>query len=514
MKKEVKKSVPVLRPRFHLPSFHLESATKLGEVLSKSKKKEAKQFTKEQIPNLRYGIIHSLFGYSDGVSVVMRQIEGVLNNDLKVPLKNINYLVGKSKIKRKQVIEKDIFWDKHKNNVLAINNYNIGYGGGSSEVIESGIIEAKKEIESFIKKNKIDILFVHNSCHPVNFIYSVALSRYYRDAIKQDKKTPKYICWWHDSHLERKNFLHPPRDVENYLLQGIPGNFVEYIVFINTLQFKEARRYFRKLDKRNQGFFHLIELNHDTIYNTTDTYIKNFRDLGKEDFTDKVDKFLDDFKIRDLVRKKGLKLEEVLFCLQHTRLVDRKRIDFALEYCYALLEELRKRDHHKAMYFLVSGHSFDSTRKKLIKLNRKLKKEYNIKNLHLVFAEDYEDKTDITFEEYPKIFAKLGGISTYFSEVEGFGNNLLEVLASGLIPIIYTYPIFKRDIAKYGFKVITLDKYEIDHQKLDDTMNILGNKKKRKEWVDHNLRVLRKNFAHETMSIKLIQAITSRRGHK
>ena len=60
----------------------------------------------------------------------------------------------------------------------------------------------------------------------------------------------------------------------------------------------------------------------------------------------------------------------------------------------------------------------------------KLKEEYKTKNLFLIFAEDYYNKTNITFEEYPKIFAKLRGFSTYFSEVEGFGNNLLEVLAS------------------------------------------------------------------------------------
>ena len=101
---------------------------------------------------------------------------------------------------------------------------------------------------------------------------------------------------------------------------------------------------------------------------------------------------------------------------------------------------------YKSIYFLVSGQDPDHMRKGLIKLHKELRKEYGIDKLFLVFAEDYSDKTHLTFEEYPKIFAKLGAISTYFSDVEGFGNNLLEVLASGLIPAIYTYPVYKKDI--------------------------------------------------------------------
>ncbi len=487
----------------------------LKRLLIKGKQEEdIKNFKKENISNLRFGIIHSLFGYPDGVSIVMGQIERIFNKNLNVPLKNIYYLVGKSKIKRKQIIENDLFWDGGEVNRLAINNYQSGYGGGSSERIELAINSAKEVIKQFVKKNKIDILLAHNSCHPVNFIYSVALSRYYRDEVEAGRKTPKYLVWWHDSHLERKNFLNPPKDVENYLLQGIPGNFVEHIVFINNGQFKEGKKYFKKLDKRSPGFFHLIEGNHDTVYNTTDTFIKNFKDLKKEDFTDKVKRFIEDFKIKELLNKNHLHLNEMIFVLQHTRLVNRKRIDFALAYCYELLSLLRKKGFYKAMYFLVSGQSADTTRAELIKLNRRLRKEYNTKNLFLVFAEDYYDKTEVTFEEYPRIFAKLGGISTYFSEVEGFGNNLLEVLASGLVPVIYTYPVFKSDIAKYGFKTIALDKFEIDMDHLEQTVDIIKNENKRKEWVNHNLKILKKNFAHETMAVKLIQAITSKRGHK
>jgi len=478
---------------------------------------EARQFKKEDISKLRYGVLHSRFGYPDGVSIVMEQIERVLVKNLKVSRNNIFYLVGQSKNKNRRIIEKNVFVDGDSGglvNSLIKEKFNMGLGGGSSETVENAINEAKKVITDFVEKKKIDVIIAHNSSHALNLVYAVALSRYYRDCIQKGKKTPKYILWWHDSHLERKHFENPSADINNYLLQGVPGPFVEYIVFINSLQFKQASRYFKRLDKRSPGFYNLMELNHDTVYNTTDVFINKFKDLQEEELSNRVEKFIEDFKIRDLLKKKHQSLNDMLFVLQHTRLVNRKRIDFALAYCYELLSLLKKKGKYKSLYFFVSGHSADKTRKKLVLLNRKLRKEYNIKNLFLVFGEDYYDKTDITFEEYPKIFAKLGGISTYFSEVEGFGNNLLEVLASGLVPIIYTYPVFKSDIAKYGFKTIALDKFNIDMDKLEETVEVISNKTLRRKWVDYNLKVLKKHFAHETMALKLVQAITSKRGHK
>jgi len=215
-----------------------------------------------------------------------------------------------------------------------------------------------------------------------------------------------------------------------------------------------------------------------------------------------------------LLGSKELKLSEVLFCLQHTRVMGRKRIDFALEFCYELLEKLKKRGRYKAIYFLISGQDPDGSKKKLVQFNKELQEKYGHENLFLVFAEDYYSKTKLTFEEYPKVFAKLKAITTYFSEVEGFGNNLLEVLASGLIPIVYTYPVFKRDISKCDFKLIDFNRFQLSPVKIKETVDLIFDEDKRRKWVNHNLDVLKKNFNHDLIGVKLVQAITSERGHK
>ena len=473
------------------------------------------KFFKIQIPKLNYGIIHSQVGFSDGVSIVMEQIEGVMVEDMKIPKSNIHYLVGAAKNPSPRIRQCGLLWHKYPVNRMMINHFSDGYGGSRSEKIEKEINLAKEEIKKFIDDKKIDVLIVHNSSHPVNFISSVAVSRYYRDEIKKHKKTPKYILWWHDSHFERKQFQNPTPDVKRYLLQGVPGRYVEYILFINSLQFELAHKYFLELDKKSHGFYDNILHNHDVIYNTTNIIISSLRDLQKSEFAKRTEQFLEEFKIKSLLNRHRLKLKDVLFCLQHTRIVPRKRIDFALEYSYELLSKLREKKSKKAMIFFVSGHSGaepGNYKKKLIELNAKLSKKYKTNKFFLIFAEDYPNAS-VKFEKFPSIFARLGGIATYFSEIEGFGNNLLEVLSGGLIPVVYTYPVFIKDIAKYKFKVVCLDKFKITPESIEKIIEIIKKDKMRKNWAESNIKILKKKFPHRIIASKLKRAIIRHRAH-
>ena len=94
------------------------------------------------------------------------------------------------------------------------------------------------------------------------------------------------------------------------------------------------------------------------------------------------ERFLKKFRINSLLKRKRLDLADVQFVLQHTRIVPRKRIDFALRYSYELLHRLKQKKSRKAMIFFVSGHSGDETgsyKKKLLELNRQLAKQYKEK---------------------------------------------------------------------------------------------------------------------------------------
>ena len=238
-----------------------------------------RQFRRKDIPNLNYGIIHSQMSFSDGVSIVMNQIESVMINNLGIPKSNIHYLVGKAKNPDSYIKQENILWHKNKVNQLLNLHFNKGFGGTLSEKIEHAIWEAKEEIKKFITNKKIDVIIAHNTSHPVNFITAIALSRYYRDEIDSGKKVTKYILWWHDSHLERDRYLNPSRDIRNYLLEGVPGKYVEYIIFINKLQFEQAQQYIKEIDSRNPGTYEKLLKNHVVIYNTATTIINTLKKL-------------------------------------------------------------------------------------------------------------------------------------------------------------------------------------------------------------------------------------------
>lgn len=470
------------------------------------------KFNLKNLHNLRCGMVHCRFGDSEGVSIVMAQIEEVLNKSLNLPKKNIFYLVGRSKVKNKRITEEELIFDYNKTNRLMQESYMLGYNDKLKKEIDDKVEKAKDSISNWVKKNKLDFLIVHNSAHPVNFISSLALNRYYEEAEKKGEKTPKYILWWHDSHLERESFVNPAKDVKKYILQGVPGGFVDYILFISSLQFGIAKGFFKELNKIHPGFYNRMKKNHCTVFNTGEAFIERFSDLNSNGIKRLKNKFIKDFKITSLLEKNDLQLTDLLFVLQPTRIVQRKRIDFALEYCYELLKELKEKNVSKALYFLISGHSADKTKEKLVILNEKLRKKYGIKNFFLVFAEDV--KTNLGFLEYPRVFANLKGIATYFSDVEGFGNNLLEVLGSGLVPIVYTYPVFKKDIERFNFKLIKFNKFELDKKKIKKSVDLIRNEKKKEQWAKRNLELMKKHFSHGTMAPKLIRAITSERVKK
>ena len=131
------------------------------------------------------------------------------------------------------------------------------------------------------------------------------------------------------------------------------------------MQFKEAEKYFMKLDEMKPGYFDFLCKNHTVIFNTTETFIDSYDDIESDKYSARIERFLKDFKVRELLREKRLTLSKVLFCLQHTRILERKRIDFALKYCFELFKQkVETGKHTKAFYFLISGHR----KKKLFKM--------------------------------------------------------------------------------------------------------------------------------------------------
>ncbi len=477
--------------------------------------KEKYMRAEEKIPRLRFGMLHSFVGLSDGVSIVMQQVEDVVVNKLGADKNNIFYLVGKSGLQQKRIIEYPDFHADGDLNNLAKRCYEKGFSDTARGQLEAAITRAQEKIKQFVDEQNIDVIIAHNTCFPANFIMSLGLSRYYRDEILAGRKTPKYILWWHDSHLERPAFLFPAKEMKRYVEEGIPGPYIEYVIFINSLQYNVAEPYFLRLDHKKPGFYDKMTRSTNVIYNTTDVFIENYNDLKQEKYQHKVDTFFKDFNLQTVFEKTNVTYDETLFILQHTRMVSRKRIDFALEFCFALLERRNSNEgatgKKKGIYFLISGNNTAGEKEKLITLHKQLAEQYETNLVTLAFAEDVA--TSLTFEDYPLIFARLKGIATYFSEIEGFGNNLLEIMASGLIPIIYEYPVYVSDIEKFEFKLLSVDEFTITPELLDQIIELINDKKKQKEWINKNIKILKRHLSHRTIAKTLKRAILLKRTH-
>jgi len=462
------------------------------------------------IPKLKFGVVHSQMGFDDGVSIVMNQIEDALFKRKSVPRENFYYLVGKANIADKRITVNNLLWQNYALNKKVLRRFNKGLSEDLKHQLEYAVYSVSEVIESFVEENKIDVLIVHNSSHPVNFIMALGVSKYYELAYKDKKKVPKHIIWWHDSHLERERFKEPAPDIKRLLLEGVPGRYVDYIVFINSNQFKRAENYFMELNELREGYYERMLNNYGVIYNTTKTFIESFEDLEKEDDerNSKIVKFLECFGISDFMEEKSLDVNDVLFVLQHTRIVGRKRIDFALKYCYALQKKLKEEGVKKALVLFVSGRSGDELlnyKRHLLKVDEDLKRKYPDNEVFFIFAENF--KTSFKFGDFPLIFSWLKGMATYFSEVEGFGNNLLEVLAAGLIPVVYTYEVFVTDIYKKKFSLISVNDFKVTDDTLEKNVDLIKNNVKRKFCIERNIKILKENFSDNIISSKLGRAI-------
>jgi len=113
------------------------------------------------------------------------------------------------------------------------------------------------------------------------------------------------------------------------------------------------------------------------------------------------------------------------------------------------------------------------------------------------------DKKFYSFNEIPAIIAAAGGIGTYFSEVEGFGNNLLEMMSFGLPVVINRYDVYKEDIEPMGFKLPAIDNGQLTDGIVDEAYKMLCNCKYRNKLVKHNLEVLEEKLSHRIITEKM-----------
>jgi glycosyltransferase involved in cell wall biosynthesis len=225
--------------------------------------------------------------------------------------------------------------------------------------------------------------------------------------------------------------------------------------------------------------------------------------------------FFEDIGLLAELEALGVSLDETLLILQHTRVVARKRIDYAIDFAFLMHERMLKKGRKKATILLISGHSGDEddayVNQLRLHFDAKVKQAAHPEGVVLLFAEHrifaerevIIDKRYYRFRDVPGIIARHGGIGSYFSEAEGYGNNLLEMISMGLPVLINRYPVYKKDIERLGFMLPAIDDGQFTEAFLQAAESLVIDPQRRAEVVRHNLSVLDKKVNHKVISKKM-----------
>jgi mannosylglucosylglycerate synthase len=477
-----------------------------------------------KLSELRIGIIHSLIGKNDGVSIVIDQTVEAMSEHLDINIGNFFFLAAHSS-PRFNAQTNDVFWHKSEAHKHILNNFNNPDSEGLDELIHENAMYAKEVIREWVDENDIDLIIAHNTSHPYNFITAVGLGYYIESLRTEGIIWPKLMVWWHDSYFERAIFS-TPNDVIQKYLKYLPGvTYVNSIAFINKQQIELGKRLFEQYNSSKlEKFFRL----RTTVVPNTCEIPWEWEHLNPD--SEEIlsppqdnynDSFFKDIGLRKQVKSKGFTLEDTVILLQHTRVVPRKKIELAIDLAFKLDKKFKKNRKNKCIALIISGHSGDEQNQYLNNLYlyyTELCKKNPDSNVVLIFGENkilshrdiIVDRKFYCFAEIPSIVAAHGGIGTYFSDVEGFGNNLLEMISYAVPAVINKYDIYKDEIEKFGFRLPSIETGQpITDDLVDAAYQLLTDIPYRNKVVKHNLKVLRENLDHKIIADKLEPIIKS-----
>ncbi|MFP4491539.1 MAG: glycosyl transferase family 1 [Spirochaetaceae bacterium] len=202
--------------------------------------------------------------------------------------------------------------------------------------------------------------------------------------------------------------------------------------------------------------------------------------------------------------------EEDILVIQPTRVVRRKRIEDSLELIGRLISkypELQER-----VKFIISLYQGDEPDIHYIDEINSIAEGYAIP---LYLISDRVTAERCTDEEGRIRFTNRDVLAnadlvTYLPVWEGFGNALLEAIAAR-VPVVTTeYLVYKTDIKVVGFKNIEIrDRYDrkgkliIPEEAIEEIYRILTHPQERRERVDYNFDLGKKEFGLDVLKEKL-----------
>ncbi len=342
----------------------------------------------------------------------------------------------------------------------AFNEVNLEGGKDLKELrvdIEEVKNTLKEKLLDLIEKKGIEILSIENALTiPLNIPLGIALSE-----ILSEKKI-KAITRHHDFYWEREQFS--GSNIEDILVKYFPPDHqnLKHVV-INTIA-KRSLYDRKKIDA---------------------TYIPNIFDF-------KILKNMGD-NYKSIKGSLGIYDEDLLF-LQPTRIIARKNIERSIE----LTEKLSRKMERK-IYLFISGKS----EKNEIEYFNYIINLARAKAINLILSGSYDRdhenmlKEDI-FDRYGiNDFYKACDMVTLPSDVEGFGNPVIEACAFKKPLFVNNYPVLG-DMLEKGFDFIVIDG-KVDNDSVEKSLAFLMDDGSKRIILENNYRIAEKFYSIESL---------------
>jgi glycosyltransferase involved in cell wall biosynthesis len=325
-----------------------------------------------------------------------------------------------------------------------------------SEDITDKIERIKRElmydIERFIRTYDIDSIIAENALAiPLNIPLGVALVEFVAETGKPTIAHNHDFCW------ERKRFS--VNCVWDYINKAFPPRhpFIRHVVIDAEARNQVALR---------RGAASIIIPN-----------VMNFSEPPPPP---------DDYAM-DVRKTLGIADNEY-FILQPTRVVQRKRIEHAIELVNRLgLKRVKSR--------LVISHASGDEGDEYERRDREYSKLMRVNTAFgsgLIKDERGKTKNGKKIYRLCDVYPYVD-LVTYPSAYEGFGNAFLEAVYFKKPILVNTYSIYLHDIKPKGFKVIGMDDF-INEKTVNNVIETLQNKSKKQDMVNHNYNIAKRFY--------------------
>jgi glycosyltransferase involved in cell wall biosynthesis len=183
--------------------------------------------------------------------------------------------------------------------------------------------------------------------------------------------------------------------------------------------------------------------------------------------------------------------------LQPTRVVPRKSIETTLQLAHQLADP--------AVKVVVTHDDGDEG----LDYGRSLREEAERLQVDLRFVPTRAEAADPSGRPLLADAYAAADLVSYPSRIEGFGNALLEALFYRCPVLVNRYPVYVRDIAPTGLRLIEIEDCEVTPETVKQAAACLENRDAWRETADHNYDVCRRAFSYQVIRERFLPLLPS-----